>query len=472
MPSLADFTARAQPKRIRPPGELVAYNNYDFVLTGRLIEIASGQPFADYVAEHVFDPAGMSATAIQGNHDQGSDVATTYRPDGDTQVETAGLHSPATPTGGDMITTGGDLARFMIAQLDQDAALGQDVARQMQSQQFTAEPRIPGMGYAFEQRPRNGQPIVAKDGDLPGIHHNLALIPEAGLGIHVAYNGDGVGGVAFWDAKDLTYKIIDEALPDSEGTSNNQVSTDVSGYAGNYGDSRTSRTTFTAVTGLTNPITVEAAGPGRLITSGMSEDPSVAEQHWHQVEPGLFRSDDADATLAFGAGGTMVTSQAPAAGFQKLSWQQSPMLHLAIVGVAAVLLAVAFVLIPIRALVRRSRTGSAHTAQGRVALILGWLAAACVVIFGGAFAYLASDPNRMMQVPLTGTLLLSIALNTVSVLGVITAAVVVLAVLAWVRRWWKLPGRIAYSVLALAAIAFRAVAVTYRLVGVPLTVTV
>src|SRR5690625_2708430 len=49
MPSLAEFAASMQPERVRAPGEVSAYNNYDYVLIGRLIEIASGMSFADYV---------------------------------------------------------------------------------------------------------------------------------------------------------------------------------------------------------------------------------------------------------------------------------------------------------------------------------------------------------------------------------------------------------------------------------------
>jgi CubicO group peptidase (beta-lactamase class C family) len=44
------------------PGTRSAYNNGNFVLLGRIIELASGRPFYQYIREHVFRPAGMQDT--------------------------------------------------------------------------------------------------------------------------------------------------------------------------------------------------------------------------------------------------------------------------------------------------------------------------------------------------------------------------------------------------------------------------
>ena len=44
------------------PGARYEYSNYGFVLLGALIEAVSGESYYDYVREHVFRPAGMTAT--------------------------------------------------------------------------------------------------------------------------------------------------------------------------------------------------------------------------------------------------------------------------------------------------------------------------------------------------------------------------------------------------------------------------
>ncbi|SFL02853.1 serine hydrolase [Methylorubrum salsuginis] len=45
-----------------PPGERVEYSNTNYLLLGLAIEFASGQPYARYLAEHVFSPLGLKDT--------------------------------------------------------------------------------------------------------------------------------------------------------------------------------------------------------------------------------------------------------------------------------------------------------------------------------------------------------------------------------------------------------------------------
>lgn len=60
-PSLQDYVALHGARAPRfAPGSRYEYSNYGFVLLGRVVERASGQSYYDYVAKHVFAPAGMT----------------------------------------------------------------------------------------------------------------------------------------------------------------------------------------------------------------------------------------------------------------------------------------------------------------------------------------------------------------------------------------------------------------------------
>ena len=48
------------------PGTASAYSNFGFNVLGRVIEHVSGQPYEDYVVEHVLTPAGITTMAIGG----------------------------------------------------------------------------------------------------------------------------------------------------------------------------------------------------------------------------------------------------------------------------------------------------------------------------------------------------------------------------------------------------------------------
>src|SRR5262249_6446717 len=45
------------------PGSKWEYSNYGFLLLGVVVQKVSGQSYYDYVAEHIFKPAGMTSTA-------------------------------------------------------------------------------------------------------------------------------------------------------------------------------------------------------------------------------------------------------------------------------------------------------------------------------------------------------------------------------------------------------------------------
>jgi len=50
------------PKQVRAPGTYSSYSNNGIALMGRIIEVASGQPFHDYIEQHILQPMGMFNT--------------------------------------------------------------------------------------------------------------------------------------------------------------------------------------------------------------------------------------------------------------------------------------------------------------------------------------------------------------------------------------------------------------------------
>jgi len=98
-----------------PPGSDFEYSNYGFLLLGAVVEAVSGQDYYDYVAEHVFAPAGMTATRFP-TLDEMDDVARGYtqREDGTLVPSADQLPWRGTPAGGG-VTTADDEVRFVEA---------------------------------------------------------------------------------------------------------------------------------------------------------------------------------------------------------------------------------------------------------------------------------------------------------------------------------------------------------------------
>ncbi|NIP68221.1 MAG: serine hydrolase, partial [Planctomycetales bacterium] len=53
------------PARVRPPGDSAGYSNYGTSLAGYIVARVSGQPYDQYIQEHILDPLGMVHSTVQ-----------------------------------------------------------------------------------------------------------------------------------------------------------------------------------------------------------------------------------------------------------------------------------------------------------------------------------------------------------------------------------------------------------------------
>src|SRR5699024_7849906 len=111
-----EFLRETTADRIFPPGEFSAYSNYGMGLAGLIVEEVGGQPFEEYVHEHVFTHLWMVVTEFCQLDDRAEthDLVTLHLLDGSVAVNDWIL---LTASGGAIATTD-DMARFMLALLD------------------------------------------------------------------------------------------------------------------------------------------------------------------------------------------------------------------------------------------------------------------------------------------------------------------------------------------------------------------
>ena len=89
MRSPRDFLPMFQNQAMKfAPGERFEYNNSGFVLLGLIIEAISGQPYTEYVTEHVLHAAGMTDSGFFALNQLPSRTASGYLPTEDGQWRT------------------------------------------------------------------------------------------------------------------------------------------------------------------------------------------------------------------------------------------------------------------------------------------------------------------------------------------------------------------------------------------------
>ena len=99
-----------------PPGTKWQYSS-GITIAGRLIEIASGESYADYLKKHIFEPLGMKDSTFQLTPAQAKRLAVTYKPGKEKGLlEAVEIPDPTqartpSPSGG-LYSTAADMARF------------------------------------------------------------------------------------------------------------------------------------------------------------------------------------------------------------------------------------------------------------------------------------------------------------------------------------------------------------------------
>jgi CubicO group peptidase (beta-lactamase class C family) len=194
---LARYYRRGLPVDVEP-GTKWAYSNHGFAALGQIVEDVSGQPLHRYFRDRIFDPLGMEHTDLIQSERVHPNLATGYvlrshglRPVADREVPT--------PGGGGVYSTTADIARYVTALLSRGAnehgsVLKPETLATMFRPQFQPDPRVPGMGLAFELGDEGGQKTVGKTGILSGFHSAIALAPHEGIGVIVFSNTGGLDG--------------------------------------------------------------------------------------------------------------------------------------------------------------------------------------------------------------------------------------------------------------------------------------
>src|SRR5512139_1322008 len=183
--------------RVRPPGEASGYANYNAILAGYIVAQVSGQPYDQYIQEHILDPLGMvhstARLALPPDLRPLASVGYTYA-GGIFKPFPYFTGSPAGLPSGMHQASVTDMARFMIAHLqggrysDADITeariLKESTMQEMHSTLYTPDPRLRGTTYGFFDFSDNGQRTLGHSGEFPPTMHSLLLLlPDQDLGV-------------------------------------------------------------------------------------------------------------------------------------------------------------------------------------------------------------------------------------------------------------------------------------------------
>jgi CubicO group peptidase (beta-lactamase class C family) len=299
-PTLREFLMQNQPRRIYPPGQVPAYSNYGVGLAGYIVQRVSGEPFENYVEEHVFQPLGMAHSSFRQPLPP---VLITFVSDGyrsNTEKPPLGFEilNP-TPAGG-LSSTAPDMGRFaqMLlngGQLEGHQILKPETLAQMWTRQFAASDHLPAMCMGFYQVWRNGLHFIGHEGDLIAFHSLFFLEPKEKLVLFVSYNS---AGSASKTRDELLRAFADRYYPYTLTPNSQKPSADdLRAMAGTYESTRRADTTkmkMSELFGYIHGSVNEKEGELRLTDF---ENLRGHEQKWKPGDDGLWHEEDGQDVL-------------------------------------------------------------------------------------------------------------------------------------------------------------------------------
>lgn len=205
-----------------------AYDNILYAVAQQVIEQVSGQSFASFLQQRIFDKVGMRGTRYNADHLLPGDKPAV----GHAKYDFTDLRTVAPLTWSNNAGAGGiysnvhDMARWMNVQLAQGqladgsalfSAKTQQQMWQMQIPQVVPTPSVPelaaarpnfaGYGEGWSLSDYRGQKLVWHTGGWPGQVSRLTLVPEQKLGVVVLTNQEA--GAAF---NAITMSVLDAYL--------------------------------------------------------------------------------------------------------------------------------------------------------------------------------------------------------------------------------------------------------------------
>lgn len=461
-PDLGEHLKTHIPARIFPPGTTPAYSNYGTALAGYIVERVSGRPFNDYVAENIFKPLGMNrstfAQPLPPELAPGMSAGYRLASDDPMPFEVVTVF-PA----GSLSSTANDMAKFMIAHLQQGEFNGSrilkpETARLMHSRLFALDDAANAMAHGFYEESRNGHRIIGHGGDTVAFHSDLHLIPDTGVGFFISYNSAGKGEASLRSI--LWQAFLDRYYPFTQAPSNALATAkeNAGKVSGNYMVSRRAETSFLRVATILSGMTVAANEDDTISVSGLT-DPNGLPTRWREVAPMQFRDVDGQDTLIFkpdGEGRMQMIHPYPFMVFKRVGLLENSAILLPVLGVSLGIMLLTLLLTPVAWLVRRH-----YGAKLEIEPLRGWLRRGVWLVFILDLVFVAGLTG-LVTYAFTNLEILSDSGNkwfylfqTIGILGAIGTIIVLFsAVSSWMSGRNTIWGKLGSTLFVLACIGF------------------
>ena len=284
---LEEMLQNIEPTQVYEPETVVAYSNYGVVLAAFIVERINGQPFYDYVNEHIFSVLHMKDTSIHPSQQDNLNIATKrdsisgYLVNRDGELSASknerifiGLY-PA----GSAIGTIADVSKFMMALMPADG----ENSKLFQNNR-TLEEMLTTSDFYDNGLPRNAHgfwkglyavDVVGHAGNTDSFTSNFIFSKENRLGLIIMTNQK--------NEVELSYGLPTLLFGEYSSANRNQAMPNVQQHEGNFYWARQPYKGFGKLYGALNVTKIEVTESNSINAFGTT---------YEQIVPFLYKSTD------------------------------------------------------------------------------------------------------------------------------------------------------------------------------------
>ncbi len=191
------------------PGEGWHYNNSGYVLVGAVIEVASGQPWHDYLEQALFKPLGMNDTGYGADPAVIAQQVNGYALDGANLAQAPAISMTQPHAAGALVSTVDDLARWNRA-LHEGRVLKPETYARMTT--AVGKAKDVDYGYGIWTSAVRGVPALEHSGGIPGFNSQLIYVQGPDITVAVLQNNEMPSPAQ--DSRGLARRLAAVALGD------------------------------------------------------------------------------------------------------------------------------------------------------------------------------------------------------------------------------------------------------------------
>jgi len=307
------YLRQERPRRVFEPGSVPAYSNYGVALAGAAASYVAQKPFETIVESTITGPLGMNRTTFRDPYPArdglpapmpaalARDLADGFFWTGSGwRARPYEFTAHIAPAGG-ASSTAGDMARYMTmilngGALDGVTIYGPQTAEGFRTPQWRPTPAISGPAHGFLPVPLpGGRSGWGHEGALLSFRSSMVVVPELGLGVFIAVNGETGERLTGQAAARIVQQFYGPG-PTLPEAGSDWLRANAAAFEGQYVGSQRAYYGLEKLVGLISARTqVSVTQDGRLVTRGFS-----SSQSWIPVGAGgVFRQVGGWRTIAF-----------------------------------------------------------------------------------------------------------------------------------------------------------------------------